>query len=185
MRIISGKFKGRGLVSFKASHIRPTTDRVKETLFNLLMGQIEGARVLDLFSGTGNLGLEFISRGASWVDMVENHRQSLAIIRQNLQLLKVTEGYQLHSLDVFKFLARYEGEPYDIVMADPPFTRSWADSLGAEIAKSAVCGPQTRAIIEASSQEKVQTSYAGAKGAGLNLLDQRKFGDKYLFVFGR
>ena len=78
MRIISGKFKGRPLVSFQADHIRPTTDRVKETLFNKLMGVVEDARVLDLFSGTGNLAIECLSRGAGWVDLVESHNRSIA-----------------------------------------------------------------------------------------------------------
>ncbi len=77
MRIISGKFKGRQLVSFQADNIRPTTDRVKETLFNKLMAYVDGARVLDLFSGTGNLAIECISRGAAHVDLVENHRKVL------------------------------------------------------------------------------------------------------------
>src|SRR3954462_11414596 len=104
MRIISGKYKGRQLVDFSADHIRPTTDRVKETLFNKLMGIIEGARVLDLFSGTGNLSIECLSRGAAWVDIVENHKKSLSIIRENLALLKITEGFAIHPVDTFRYL---------------------------------------------------------------------------------
>src|ERR1035437_557283 len=107
MRVISGKFKGRQLVEFEADHIRPTTDRVKETLFNKLMGQVEGARVLDLFSGTGNLAIECTSRGAAWVDMVESHKKSLEIIRENLNKLKITEGFKLNQIDAFRYIAGY------------------------------------------------------------------------------
>lgn len=82
MRIISGKYRGRRLSAFNAPHIRPTTDRVKETMFNKLMGQVEGARVLDLFAGTGNLGIESLSRGANWVEFVESNRKSLEILKK-------------------------------------------------------------------------------------------------------
>lgn len=178
MRVISGKFKGRQLVSFEASHIRPTTDRVKETLFNKLMGQIEGARVLDLFSGTGNLGIECISRGAMHVDFVESHKKSLQIVRENLEKLKVTGGYKIHSVDAFKYIASYEGEPYDVVLADPPFTEAWAHALGESIGASRLMAPHSTLVIEASSKERMDENYPG-----LNRLDQRTFGDKHLNFF--
>ena len=83
MRIISGKYKGRVLTSFQADHIRPTTDRVKESLFNKWMSLVGEARVLDLFSGTGNLGIESLSRGASHVDFVELNAKSIIILKKN------------------------------------------------------------------------------------------------------
>src|ERR1700730_12083496 len=104
MRIISGKYKGHKLVSFQEGHIRPTTDRVKETLFNKLMGLTGEARVLDLFAGTGNLGIEAISRDAGHVDFVEENRKSLSILRENLNKLRITSGFTVYPLDVFKYL---------------------------------------------------------------------------------
>lgn len=178
MRVISGKFKGRRLVSFQAGNIRPTTDRVKETLFNKLMNRIDGTRVLDLFSGTGNLAIECISRGAAHVDLVENHRKSLAIIRENLNALKIEDGFKIFPIDVFKYLKEYDGEPYDVVIADPPFTQAWADELGRTIAGSGVIAQGSWVVIEASSQEVVQEKYEG-----LIRLDQREFGDKHLNFF--
>jgi 16S rRNA (guanine966-N2)-methyltransferase len=178
MRVISGKFKGRQLVEFEATHIRPTTDRVKETLFNKLMGQIEDARVLDLFSGTGNLAIECLSRGAAWVDLVESHKKSLEIIRQNLTKLKITQDFKIHSLDVFRYIAGYTAQPYDIVIADPPFTQSLAHDLAAKIGLSALLGPQSIFVIESSSKERLDENYPG-----LNRLDQRVFGDKHLTFF--
>lgn len=180
MRIISGKFKGRQLVSFEAGHIRPTTDRVKETLFNKLMGEIEGARILDLFSGTGNLALECLSRGAAWVDLVESHRKSLEIIRRNLELLKVQEGYRVHPIDAFKFLKNFSGEPYDVILADPPFTEAWAHDLATQIGAGSMLAPHGTLVIEASSKERMDEEYAG-----LIRLDRRTFGDKHLNFFGK
>ncbi len=178
MRIISGKFKGRQLVSFQAGHIRPTTDRVKETLFNKLMGRIEGERILDLFSGTGNLAIECLSRGAAWVDLVENHRKSLGIIRENLTLLKIESGFKIYPMDAFKYISTYAGEPYDVVIADPPFTQSLAHDLAIAIGASHLLAIGGIVIIEASAKERMDPTYRG-----LNRLDQRTFGDKHLNFF--
>ena len=180
MRIISGRFKGRRLVSFDADHIRPTPDRVKETLFNMLTGRIEGARVLDLFSGTGSLAIECLSREAAHVDLVESHRKSLGIIRQNLDLLKLNEGYKIHPIDAFKYIQKYDGPPYDVVLADPPFTRAWAHDLALAIGQSRLLGEDSRLVIESASKERLDPEYPG-----LILLDQRHFGDKSLTFFGR
>ncbi len=178
MRIISGKHKGRQLVSFDADHIRPTTDRVKETLFNKLMNHIAGARVLDLFSGTGNLAIECLSRDAAWVDIVENHKQSLAIIRENLGKLKINQGFKIHPIDAFTYIDSHKGEPYNLVLADPPFTRAWADELAQKIGTSRLLDSDSIVVIEARAKETVAESYPGLKR-----LDQRTFGDKYLYFF--
>lgn len=179
MRIISGKFKGRKLVSFDADNIRPTTDRVKETLFNKLMGRVEDARILDMFSGTGNLAIECMSRGAAHVDLVENHRKSLEIIRKNLDLLKITEGFKISPVDCFKYIAGYEGTLYDLVICDPPFTKAMAHDLATKIGESKnLLLPGGWLVIEASSKERMDENYPG-----LNRLDQRIFGDKHLNFF--
>lgn len=178
MRIISGKYKGRQLVNFKADNIRPTTDRVKETLFNKLMARIDGARVLDMFSGTGNLAIECMSRGAAWVDMVESHKKSLSIIRENLELLKIKEGFKVHPVDAFKYIQSYSGTAYDIVIADPPFTQSWAHDLCTAVGASRLLADDSLFVIECSSKERMDETYAG-----LIHLDRREFGDKHLNFF--
>ena len=166
------------MVPFQADHIRPTTDRVKETLFNKLMGRVEGARVLDLFSGTGNLAIECISRAALWVDLVENHKRSLAILRENFAKLKITEGFKVHPTDAFSYISSYRGLPYDLVLADPPFTEAWGDELALKIGASSLLDADSIVVIEASSKENVSEHYPG-----LNRLDQRSFGDKHLHFF--
>lgn len=173
MRIIAGRFRGRKLAHFKADHIRPTTDRIKESVFNKLQGYVEGARVLDLFSGTGNLSCEAISRGAREVDAVEISKKSARIIRENLKLLGIENEVRLHLEDVLKYLARYKGEPYDLIFADPPFTEKMADQVLEALARSEAVGPETIIMIEASSHELVKDSYPG-----LVRSDLRDYGDK-------
>lgn len=173
MRIIAGRFRGRRLASFKADHIRPTTDRVKESIFNKLQGYFEGARVLDLFSGTGNLACESISRGAVSVDAVELSKKSIQIIRENLQLLDIEREVQILNDDVLKYLARYQGPPYDVIIADPPFTEKLADQVLLALSASSAVGTESIIVIEASSHEVVKDSYPQ-----LECRDSRDYGDK-------
>jgi 16S rRNA (guanine966-N2)-methyltransferase len=180
MRIIAGRFKGRRLVSFKADHIRPTTDRVKESIFNKLQGSVDGARVLDLFSGTGNLTCEALSRGAQSVDSVELSKKSIAIIRANLKQLDIEAEARIYCDDVIKFLQRYEGEPYDLIFADPPFTEKLAHKVLEGLSLSAVVGPETLIMIESSSHEVVLDQYPG-----LQRTDERDYGDKRVSFWRR
>ena len=178
MRIISGKYKGHALVSFNASHIRPTTDRVKESLFNIWQNQIEGARVLDLFSGTGNLGLEALSRGAASVQFVDAHSKSIQILKQNIEKLKLTEDHRVSTMDTFHFLKRYKDAPFDLIFIDPPFTEAIADKVMGYLARSSSFHSNTLIAIESGRREKIGEDYKT-----LIRYDQREFGDKFLSLF--
>jgi 16S rRNA (guanine966-N2)-methyltransferase len=181
MRVISGKYKGRPLVPFQADHIRPTTDRVKETLFNKWMFEIEGVQVVDLFSGTGNLGIEALSRGAKHVIFVEKHPKSIEILRQNLAKLKVpSTDYSIVNMDVLQYLRKYEGEPFGLIFADPPFTERMADKVLAHASESKAFGAQTLLAIESERTEKVEETYGD-----IERYDHRKFGDKILSFFAK
>ncbi len=173
MRIISGKYKGRQMVSFKAPHIRPTTDRVKETIFNILRGDISGVRALDLFSGTGSLGIEALSRGAAYVEFVESHPRSLRIIRENLNKLQVSEPFSIVARDVFKYLKEYAGEPFQVIFIDPPFTEALADACMTALAQSRAAKKNTIVVIESAKREPIEDHYNS-----FHLLDRRAFGDK-------
>ncbi len=177
MRVISGKYKGRELVSFKADHIRPTTDRVKESIFNKLQMHIAGARVLDLFSGTGSLAIEAISRDALSVTAVEVNKRSVDIINRNLQLFKISE-VEVLTQDVFKFLKRYTGEAYDLVFCDPPFTEKLAHALFTELAASKVYGPDTIIVTESGGKEQLLDEYLP-----LTRFDKRDYGDKVVSYY--
>lgn len=119
LRIIGGEWRGRKLSFPAADDLRPTPDRVRETLFNWLQGIIEGARCLDLFAGSGALGLEALSRGASEVVFVEQNPRIADQIRQHLATLKSTHGRVITS-DAFSFL-RGPMTPFDVVFLDPPY----------------------------------------------------------------
>lgn len=179
MRIIAGKYKGHQLVAFKADHIRPTTDRVKETLFNQIQFDIADASILDLFCGTGNLGLESLSRDASHCTFVEKNTKSLTITRQNIEKLKVPAGsYKIINMEVISFLKSYKGAPFDIILADPPFTEKMAHFVVEAASQSEAFGPNTLLAIESERKERMDDEYGD-----LIRYKVKEFGDKYLSMF--
>lgn len=122
MRIISGSLRGKRLEPPKGMTTRPTTDRVKEALFSIIQFDIEGARVLDLFAGSGQLGLEALSRGAESCDFVEHDQNAAAAVAGNIASCGVSnEKARLHRCDSFTFLSGLQPESFDIVLLDPPY----------------------------------------------------------------
>lgn len=179
MRIIAGKYRGHQLVSFQADHIRPTTDRVKETLFNKLQFEIEGARVADLFCGTGNLGIEALSRGAQFCTFVEKNPKSLAITRQNFEKLRVpASDYKIVNMDVLGYLKSYSGEAFDIIFADPPFTEKMAHAVMEAASTSAAFGEKTLLAIESQAKERMENRYGTVVR-----YSKKEYGDKILSLF--
>ncbi|MCB0264381.1 MAG: 16S rRNA (guanine(966)-N(2))-methyltransferase RsmD [Calditrichia bacterium] len=124
MRIISGKYKGRQLQSAKDQSIRPTTNKIKEYIFELIGGFVNESVALDLFCGSGSLGLESLSRGASNVTFVDSAQSSLRVLRRNIGILKVEEPFKILRKDSLMFL-KSNRQPFDLVFADPPY--QWAD----------------------------------------------------------
>lgn len=120
MRVITGKYKGRKLNSPENYAIRPTSDKAKEALFSILTAEIYGASVLDLFAGTGSLGIEALSRGAEYCVFADASRASLNLIKSNLEHCKVEEETRVLAGDYRKVLANLN-EPFDIILLDPPY----------------------------------------------------------------
>ena len=120
MRIVGGKYKGRTLNEFKGQDIRPTSDMARESLFNIIRFDIVGADFLDLFSGTGAVGIEALSRGANSVTFNDFSRKSIALIKTNLEKLKVDEQYSVINYDAVSLLASGQ-KKYDIIYIDPPY----------------------------------------------------------------
>jgi len=131
LRIIAGEFGGRRINTPDTDKVRPTADRVREAWFSILQASIPGARVLDLFAGSGALGFEALSRGAVSVDFVEKHAASLAIIRDNAATLNVADQVTIHRTDAIRFAERLQPDAYDVAFADPPY----AGDAAAELAK--------------------------------------------------
>jgi len=121
MRVIAGKYRGKRLKEFSLSSTKPTLDRVKESLFSSIQFDLIGAKILDLFAGTGALGVECLSRGADAVDFVDANIDAIKIIKQNLQ--GINENFEVTKSDYLAYLnqAVIKGKKYDIILLDPPY----------------------------------------------------------------
>ena len=129
MRIIGGTFGGRRLIMPKDSRVRPTADRVREAWMSILGTELDGARVLDLYAGSGALGLEALSRGADSATFVELNPPSLRALDQNVAALDVADRVTVHRGDAMRFAERLPPAAYDVVLADPPYTADHAARL--------------------------------------------------------
>ena len=132
MRVIGGRYRSRQLKSRPPEGIRPTSDKLRETLFNVLGPRVEGSIFLDGFAGMGGVGIEAISRGAEFTWFVDKSRKACAIIRENLNALKVTGGFRVVEVDFGKALDLFEreGAVFDIVFLDPPYEQATAYESG-------------------------------------------------------
>ena len=128
MRVIAGRLGGRRLKAPRGPVTRPTSDKVREALFAML-GELEGASVLDLFAGSGALGFEALSRGAASADFVELHRFALATLKANVKTLKVDDRAAIHRADALRFAERLHPGQYDVAFADPPYAGQEAARL--------------------------------------------------------
>lgn len=129
MRIVAGRWRGRRLVTPKGDEVRPTADRVREAWMSIVQPQLPGARVLDLFAGSGALGLEAISRGAEHADLVERAAPSLRAIASNVESLGASEQVTVHRSDALRFLADLAPHAYDVAFADPPYDKGLATEI--------------------------------------------------------
>ena len=129
MRIVKGRFAGRDLVSPNDSRVRPTAEHVRTALLDQLETDLAQARVLDLFAGTGALGLEAISRGAARADFVETRPSSLHALRANVALLRLRDRTRIFKRDALPFAAALEADSYDVAFADPPYESRMLDRV--------------------------------------------------------
>ncbi|MBA3444309.1 MAG: 16S rRNA (guanine(966)-N(2))-methyltransferase RsmD [Gemmatimonadales bacterium] len=129
MRIVSGQFGGRRLVMPKDGRVRPTADRVREAWMSILGAELTGARVLDLFAGSGALGLEALSRGAATATFVELNPASLRALRENIVTLGVEDAVTVHRGEALRFAEQLSGGEFDLVLADPPYSTDQASRL--------------------------------------------------------
>lgn len=171
MRIVAGEFRGRVLTEFRGEDIRPTSDKARESLFNILQNRIHGALFLDLFAGTGAVGIEALSRGAK-VTLNEKAPTSIKVITENLTKLKILDRVRLSKSDALLFLSRKE--KFDIIFIDPPY-KSELGLLAVQGAKD--CLTENGIII--LEDEKPFAS----KVEGLEIYDERKYGRVHLTFF--
>jgi 16S rRNA (guanine966-N2)-methyltransferase len=182
MRIVGGKFKSRVLKGPSAVSTRPTSDRVRESLFNILAHGIadfalEGARILDLFAGTGALGFEALSRGAKFCQFVEDSAQARAVIRENADTLGVIGLCKIWRRDATDLGSCAPQSPYDVVFADPPYGKG----LGEKAIESCVAGGwlSDSAVVVLEEAERTVVREV----SGLNMIDQRIYGDTQVRIY--
>jgi 16S rRNA (guanine(966)-N(2))-methyltransferase RsmD len=180
MRVISGKFRGRRLEAPPGLDVRPTSDRLKESLFNILAPSIVDSVFLDLFAGAGAIGIEALSRGAREVCFVESAARAVRTIRRNLQSCGISAGFQLLEEDIFPCLRELgrRGFCADIVFMDPPYSwKPYADLLQL-LFRTQVAGAETRVILEHHRKAKVPES-----GEAFHLVRTVSQGDKTLSFY--
>jgi len=165
MRIIAGEFKGRTMVPPRDSRVRPTGDRLREAWMSILQDAIPRARVVDLFAGSGALGLEAISRGAVSADFVELNPASLTALKQNIEAFQAQDRTTVHRGDAMRFAEKLAPGAYDIAFADPPYTIDYAERLVALFRQS----PFARIL---SIEHRASTALSGD--------DTRRYGDSAL-----
>ena len=162
MRIISGTYRGLRLRTLKGGNLRPTTDQLRETLFDVLGPSVEGATFLDAYAGTGAVGIEALSRGARDVVFIEHHRAASQLIRQNLAALKIDSGYALLTCAVLTGLERLEreGERFDVIFLDPPYEeiREYHHTLR-QLARGLLLRPSSIVVAEHSQHIQLEENY--------------------------
>ena len=181
MRIVAGEFKGRRLKSPTWDGLRPTSDRLRETLFNILGGAVAGARVLDGYAGTGAIGIEALSRGAAEVTFVEQDRRAIRLIEANLGLLRqpdlTASDPRRRDAIIRTGFAALEGDPFDVIVLDPPYGPGAADEALGRAA--GLLAPGGRLVVEHAAR------HAAPAGHGsLRLLRTVKAGDSALSFYG-
>jgi 16S rRNA (guanine966-N2)-methyltransferase len=178
MRVIAGEAKGTLIKYPKGAPTRPATELVRGAMFSMLASSdADWSRVLDLFSGSGSLGIEALSRGAGFVDFVDQDRRCCAIIKENLERARLADRARVHCQDVSSALSRLEGG-YGIVVMDPPYANRAIGEVISRLAGSKLISPQTVVVITHSARFRLEASYGG-----LELKRELRHGDSVIAVY--
>ena len=178
MRVIAGTAKGHHLIGPERRTTRPATDLVRGAIFSILQGLAnDWSLVLDLYSGTGAMGIEALSRGAGWADLVDRQRRCCDIIKQNLTNTKLAERAHVYCVEVEKAISFLDKE-YDIIIMDPPYTnRAIGDTIN-KLAKSKLVGQETIVVVTHSPHLTLESRYPP-----LSLIKERRHGDSCIAIY--
>lgn len=181
MRVIAGTARRLLLKTIEGQDTRPTTDRIKETLFNMLHNDLGDCRFLDLFSGSGAIGIEALSRGASLAVMIENNKKAAKIIEENLTATRLSDWARVLSCDALTGLGRLEGtgEAFDFVFMDPPYGKGLEKQVLEYLSHSALIHENTLLIIEAD----LKTEFDYLEALGYELVKEKRYKtNKHVFM---
>ncbi len=181
MRIVGGRLKGRALAAPSSRAIRPTSDRLRESIFDILehrfAGQIEGARVVDLFAGTGALAIEALSRGARFALFVDNGAEARALLRANVEALALGGVTRIWRADATRLGSAPAGGPFALAFLDPPYEQGLAGPGLASLVEGDWLEPNALCVVE----EAVKAEIAAPNR--LALIDERTYGDTKIAIF--
>jgi len=178
MRISGGKVKGTRLKTLPKRSVRPTTGVVRQAIFSLLENRTTNwHRVLDLFAGSGTLGIEALSRGAEWVDFVDYRKSCCDLIRTNLKKIGVMQRAHVYCCRVSKAVTFLE-RSYDIIFIDPPYSNSTANNLLRDLASSKLLDKNSTIVLCHANRFPLNSDYDG-----LHLIEQRRYGDTFIFIY--
>ena len=173
MRIISGKARGTKLYTLEGENTRPTLDRVKESIFSIIQNQIEGAKILDLFSGSGAIGLEFLSRGAEKAVLCDNSKDAINIIKKNIEKTHMEDQTYLINADFETGLEKVKNEQFDIIYLDPPYATNYIYKAIEKIIKLNIITKESLIIIETDDEKRVEKEI---ENIDVEIVDKRKYG---------
>lgn len=176
MRIISGKHKGRKLLDFDGMDIRPTTDRVKESIFNLIQEYIPEADVLDMFCGSGALALEALSRGARSAVCIDKDKRSVDVAQKNVHNIGYTEQCRVLNMDCMEY-AKICRKQFDIIFLDPPYNKGFIEPVMSSICRYHLLSQAGIIMLESDN-----TDFFG-NADGFKILKQRKYGRTYITIY--
>ena len=180
MRIISGRAKGTSLYTLKGNNTRPTSDRAKEALFNIVGADIIDCNFLDLFSGSGAIGLEAASRGAKKVILVDKSRDAIDIIKRNIKKTHLEEKTQIYNLDYNKVLKTKIKEKQDYIFLDPPYESNLLYESISVILENNILEKDGTIIAETDKVEEIKKQ---VEKLSVNIIDIRKYGrNQFLFL---
>ena len=179
MRVIAGSRRSIRLTTVKGDKVRPTTDRIKETLFNILQPDIPGASFLDLFSGSGAIGIEALSRGAKEAVLVEQDRDALACIRANLKATRFEAEALVKQGDVLSVLRTLQHAPFDLIFMDPPYDLGWEEKVLSVLSEASYVDEYTKIVVEGSAK----TDLSFAEALGFSVYREKSYGsNKHIFL---
>ena len=173
MRIISGKSRGTKLHSLEGDTTRPTLDRVKESLFNIIQNDIEDSTVLDLFSGSGAIGLEFLSRGAKRAVLCDSSKDAIKIIKQNVQKTHFEEKVEVYNMEFTKLVERLQNQKFDIIYIDPPYATDFIKISLEKIIEYELVNENTKIIVETDDETRILNQI---EKMDVEITDKRKYG---------
>lgn len=177
MRVISGQYRGRVLKGFELKGTRPTMDRVKESLFAMLQPYLEGSCCLDLFAGSGNLGIEALSEGARQVVFVDHNKEACQTVKENLKSLTIDSKGTVIREDYQKALASFSSASFDLIFLDPPYQTDYLSKALKNIACYQLLKDRGMIVLESDDLKKMNFD-----STYYSLWKEKKYGDKYIRI---